>query len=162
GDTRRIAKIARLEDDLSASDKPPSKEPLRSRTATPAENLPRSSRDAALESARVTEAVVEAAETVLAVAPTSASVDRIEVVATDTLDQPVPTMADPQTRDALRAPLVDETLRFLDSQSFLDRLWTKDPSLWKGDADSVRNRLGWLTAPTIMRAHTEDLRTFAD
>ena len=64
--------------------------------------------------------------------------------------------------DALRLPLVDETLTFLESQSFLDRLWTKDTSLWNGDPDAIGNSLGWLTAPTIMRAHIEDLRTFAD
>jgi len=57
---------------------------------------------------------------------------------------------------------VEETLNFLDSQGFLDRVWTKDATLWKGDPDAVRNRLGWLTAPTIMRAHADDLKAFAD
>ena len=31
-----------------------------------------------------------------------------------------------------------------------------------GDAATVRNRLGWLTSPTLMRGHAEDIRTFAD
>jgi transaldolase/glucose-6-phosphate isomerase len=66
------------------------------------------------------------------------------------------------TPDALQLPLVNDTLRFLESQQFLDRLWTKDATLWKGDPELIRNRLGWLTAPTIMRTHAEDLRTFAD
>jgi transaldolase / glucose-6-phosphate isomerase len=64
--------------------------------------------------------------------------------------------------DALRMPLVEETLHFLDSQGFLDRLWTKDATLWKGDAAAIQDRLGWLTAPTTMRTHVENLRTFAD
>ena len=41
--------------------------------------------------------------------------------------------------------------RFLEQHDFLDRLWVKDATLWKGDAATVRNRLGWLTSPTIMR-----------
>ena len=64
--------------------------------------------------------------------------------------------------DPLKLPAVEETLRFLESHEFLDRLWVKDATLWKGDAATVRNRLGWLTSPTIMRSHAEDIRTFAD
>jgi transaldolase/glucose-6-phosphate isomerase len=64
--------------------------------------------------------------------------------------------------DPLKLPAVEETLRFLEAREFLDRLWVKDATLWKGDAASVRNRLGWLTSPTIMRGHSEDIRSFAD
>jgi RpiB/LacA/LacB family sugar-phosphate isomerase len=64
--------------------------------------------------------------------------------------------------DPLKLPAVEETLRFLEAREFLDRLWVKDATLWKGDAATVRNRLGWLTSPTIMRSHAEDIRTFAD
>jgi len=64
--------------------------------------------------------------------------------------------------DALSVPLVEQTLGLLESQSFLDRLWNKDAALWKGDPELVKNRLGWLTAPTVMRSHADDLRLFAD
>jgi glucose-6-phosphate isomerase len=64
--------------------------------------------------------------------------------------------------DPLKLPAVEETLRFLESREFLDRLWVKDATLWKGEAATVRNRLGWLTSPTIMRGHAEDIRAFAD
>jgi RpiB/LacA/LacB family sugar-phosphate isomerase len=64
--------------------------------------------------------------------------------------------------DPLKLPAVEETLRFLEAREFLDRLWVKDATLWKGDAATVRNRLGWLTSPTIMRGHSEDIRGFAD
>jgi RpiB/LacA/LacB family sugar-phosphate isomerase len=64
--------------------------------------------------------------------------------------------------DPLKLPAVEETLRFLETHEFLDRLWVKDATLWKGDPATVRNRLGWLTSPTIMRSHAEDIRTFAD
>ena len=39
-----------------------------------------------------------------------------------------------------------------EGQDFLDRLWVKDASLWKGEPAAIRNRLGWLTSPTIMRS----------
>ena len=68
----------------------------------------------------------------------------------------------PVLPDPLKLPAVEETLRFLESREFLDRLWVKDATLWKGDPATVRNRLGWLTSPTIMRGHSEDIRGFAD
>ena len=58
--------------------------------------------------------------------------------------------------------MVEETLAFLESHDFLDRLWVKDASLWRGDAEAVRNRLGWLTSPAVMRGHVDELQTFAD
>jgi RpiB/LacA/LacB family sugar-phosphate isomerase len=75
---------------------------------------------------------------------------------------PAPARPERNGRDALTLPLVEETLALLESQGFLDRLWTKEPSLWKGDPAAIGQRLGWLTAPAVMRAHIEDLRTFAD
>jgi transaldolase/glucose-6-phosphate isomerase len=79
-------------------------------------------------------------------------------------ERPVPAVVTPALvlPDPLKLPAVDETLRFLEEREFLDRLWVKDATLWKGDAAAVRNRLGWLTSPTIMRGHAEDVRAFAD
>src|SRR5204862_3565540 len=53
--------------------------------------------------------------------------------------------------DPLDLPLVQETLAFLESQEFLDRLWTKDATLWRGAPTALSTRLGWLTAPAVMR-----------
>jgi RpiB/LacA/LacB family sugar-phosphate isomerase len=64
--------------------------------------------------------------------------------------------------DVLKLPVIEETLQFLESKEFLDRLWVKDATLWKGDTAAIRNRLGWLTSPTIMRGHAEDIKAFAD
>ena len=64
--------------------------------------------------------------------------------------------------DVFKLPMVEETLDALEAQDFLDRLWVKDATLWKGEAPAIRNRLGWLTSPTIMRGHTDDIKTFAD
>lgn len=79
-------------------------------------------------------------------------------------ERPAPAVVAPALvlPDPLKLAAVEETLRFLESREFLDRLWVKDATLWKGDAATVRNRLGWLTSPTIMRGHSEDIRTFAD
>ncbi len=68
----------------------------------------------------------------------------------------------PLPPNALRHPAVTAALETLERQDFVGRLWTKDATLWPGDADEIRNRLGWLTAPTIMREAAEDIRTFAD
>src|SRR5262249_26634369 len=78
--------------------------------------------------------------------------------------KPAPVVVNPPPvlPDPLKLPAVEETLRFLEGREFLDRLWVKDATLWKGDAAGVRNRLGWLTSPTIMRSHAEDIRSFAD
>ena len=64
--------------------------------------------------------------------------------------------------EIFKLPVVQETLDALEAQDFLDRLWVKDASLWKGEAPAIRNRLGWLTSPTIMRGHSDDIKTFAD
>src|SRR4029453_12792319 len=68
----------------------------------------------------------------------------------------------PRGSDPLELPLVKETLAFLESQSFLDRLWTKAVSLWRGDSSAINTSLGWLTSPAVMRTHVDSLRTFAD
>src|ERR1700730_12509692 len=64
--------------------------------------------------------------------------------------------------DVFKLPMVEETLDALEAQDFLDRLWVRAASLWKGEAPAIRHRLGWLTSPTIMRGHTDDIKTFAD
>lgn len=66
------------------------------------------------------------------------------------------------SHDPFKLPGVDEALEWIDTQGFADRVWMKDGALWPGDAAVIRNRLGWLTSPTILREQTEDIRTFAD
>ena len=99
---------------------------------------------------------------------TAASTPPAEAVAPAASLEPAPATVPaapaplPLTRDALEHPVTEETLAFLESHDFLDRFWVKDASLWRGDAEAVRNRLGWLTSPAVMRGHVEELRTFAD
>src|SRR5262249_42488431 len=64
--------------------------------------------------------------------------------------------------EVAKLPAVQETMDILEAQDFLDRLWVKDATLWKGEVPTIRHRLGWLTSPTIMRGHTDDIKSFAD
>jgi RpiB/LacA/LacB family sugar-phosphate isomerase len=64
--------------------------------------------------------------------------------------------------NALRHPTVTAAIEKMEAQDFIGRLWTKDVTLWPGEAEDIRNRLGWLTTPTIMRESVEELRTFAN
>ena len=55
-------------------------------------------------------------------------------------------------------------LNQLDAMEFGERLWVKDASLWSNEAGmqaAIKNRLGWLTSPTLMREYAADLKTFA-
>jgi len=142
--TRQMSKIGQLEAGLLGADKAPLKpgaeakaglEPGMPRPASPRREAPKP----------------EPPPVVIAPEPSPASA-AAPVVAAPPLVLP----------DPLKLPAVEETLRFLESREFLDRLWVKDATLWNGEAATVRNRLGWLTSPTIMRGHSEDIRSFAD
>ena len=61
--------------------------------------------------------------------------------------------------------MASEALRTLEDRGFIESLWIKDASLWTDDGAQqalIRNRLGWLTSPTLMRQHADDLKEFAD
>jgi len=144
---RKIAKIALLEGGLPATEKsaimpaaavPVGKPPAR---ATPVQTTARPTPESPL-------AAVEPDTT------GSIRVDDSVGVTTAAKSKPVD--------DVFKLPMVEEALDVLEAQDFLDRLWVKDATLWKGEAPAIRNRLGWLTSPTIMRGHTDDIKTFAD
>ena len=139
--SRQVAKIGQLEAGLLGADKAPLK-PAEEKGATKA-TAPRPA--PVKPAAPMREAPAPQA-------PPPPAPERPRAVTTPALVLP----------DPLKLPAVEETLRFLEGHEFLDRLWVKDATLWKGDAATVRNRLGWLTSPTIMRSHAEDIRTFAD
>jgi transaldolase/glucose-6-phosphate isomerase len=55
-------------------------------------------------------------------------------------------------------------LKTLAKEHFVERMWQKDPTLWKGDAksqDQIRGSLGWLDVVPTMALHTDDIRRFA-
>jgi transaldolase/glucose-6-phosphate isomerase len=58
---------------------------------------------------------------------------------------------------------VDATLDRLEEQKFPQRLWDRDPSLWKNDPAHhavIRNALGWLRVSDVMLGHLEGLLSF--
>lgn len=60
---------------------------------------------------------------------------------------------------------VDGVLEWFDKERFSERLWAKDPTLWKkapAQAETIKNALGWLSLPIVMNSHVEHIKTFAD
>ena len=60
------------------------------------------------------------------------------------------------------APAVDAAVTDLAGRDAVRRVWQLDHTLWKPDPTELSNRLGWLTLPADMRAHADDLQSFAD
>jgi len=59
---------------------------------------------------------------------------------------------------------VEATLTSLAKGDAAGRIWAKDPSLWKSEAEHqkiIRNSLGWLTVMTMIRQHASGLARFA-
>ncbi|MGD8584183.1 MAG: bifunctional transaldolase/phosoglucose isomerase [Chloroflexota bacterium] len=59
---------------------------------------------------------------------------------------------------------ISERIASLESQNTIPRLWRKDASLWKEDADAqaiITNALGWLHVAEKMEAHLSNLAYFA-
>jgi RpiB/LacA/LacB family sugar-phosphate isomerase len=143
---RHVGKIGQLEAGLLGADKAPLKPSEDKAASRPVAAKPAPAKPAPAAPVEAPAAPVEAP------APPPERVPAAPVVTAPPLVLP----------DPLKLPAVEEALRFLETREFLDRLWVKDATLWKGDAATVRNRLGWLTSPTIMRSHAEDIRSFAD
>ena len=58
-----------------------------------------------------------------------------------------------------------ETIKDMDQQQFIRRLWRKDLSLWKDDPqhqEIIRHSLGWLTVAGTILENAEELKAFAD
>ena len=60
---------------------------------------------------------------------------------------------------------VQEGLEKLQNQDFARRLWEHDPSLWKAEPEHqriIKNALGWLSAPELMRSQVDSLLQFVE
>jgi transaldolase/glucose-6-phosphate isomerase len=60
---------------------------------------------------------------------------------------------------------IHATLEEATATNVIERIWSKDASLWKNEESHqkiIRNSLGWLTVPTEMLAVVDELRNFAD
>ena len=60
------------------------------------------------------------------------------------------------------AELVSNTLRRLDAERVVERIWDRDHTVWKPGPDGIVDRLGWLDLPSTMRDETTAINAFAD
>ncbi|WHZ23591.1 MAG: Glucose-6-phosphate isomerase [Nitrospira sp.] len=56
---------------------------------------------------------------------------------------------------------IDRTFDDLANSHTIERIWTRDHTLWKPDPTEIDNRLGWLTVLDHMQDGLADLQTFA-
>jgi ribose 5-phosphate isomerase B len=155
---RKVSKVALLEGGPAPTEKDTTRQP-----AAPAEGAPVSAR-AAAPGTRDTwkEVPAEAIPRALQGAPADAP---RKPVTAGTIEMEAPVAAQAQARPAdevFKLPAVQETMDALEGQNFIERLWVEDASLWKGETAAIRDRLGWLTSPTLMRDHADDIKGFAD
>ena len=57
---------------------------------------------------------------------------------------------------------VSNTLRRLDSERVVPRIWDRDHTVWKPKPDGIADRLGWLDLPSTMREEESAITAFAD
>jgi len=60
---------------------------------------------------------------------------------------------------------VEKTLRRLDKENIVKRIWEKDPTVWKKEQmyDAlIKNRLGWLSLPDSMMEKCDEINAFTD
>ena len=59
----------------------------------------------------------------------------------------------------------ESTLKDLDKQKVVSRMWKKDPTVWKDDPEHekiIRDALGWLRVAETMQPHVAELVAFAE
>ncbi len=67
----------------------------------------------------------------------------------------------PNVSSLLDSPAITRTLEDLANSHAIERIWTRDHTLWKSNPTEIDNRLGWLTVLDHMQDGLADLRTFA-
>ncbi len=60
------------------------------------------------------------------------------------------------------ADTVETTLREIERERVVQRIWDEDHTVWSPEPDEIGNRLGWLRAHETMRVHLPRLAAFAD
>ncbi|MCS6319830.1 MAG: glucose-6-phosphate isomerase, partial [Nitrospira sp.] len=56
---------------------------------------------------------------------------------------------------------ISKTLDDLANSHTIERIWTRDHTLWKPSPTEIENRLGWLTVLDHMQDGLAELRNFA-
>ncbi|MBL8150098.1 MAG: bifunctional transaldolase/phosoglucose isomerase [Blastocatellia bacterium] len=62
------------------------------------------------------------------------------------------------------AERVAERLKTAEKNNWVSKIWKKDSSLWKSEAEHqaiIKNALGWLTVPYMVYEHSQELEDFA-
>lgn len=67
----------------------------------------------------------------------------------------------PNVSSLLDSQIISRTLDDLASSHAIERIWTRDHTLWQSNPTEIENRLGWLTVLDHMQDGLSDLRTFA-
>jgi len=60
---------------------------------------------------------------------------------------------------------IQGTLESFERDHAIRRMWDKDASLWKADADAdkiIKNALGWLRVPEFVKSHVGEIKTFVN
>ncbi|MDQ3021186.1 MAG: hypothetical protein M3R36_11550 [Bacteroidota bacterium] len=60
---------------------------------------------------------------------------------------------------------VAKTLKELDKENFIKRIWEKDSTVWKEGKEYdalIKNRLGWLSLPLTMKNNCEEINSFVE
>jgi len=96
---------------------------------------------------------------------------RAQVLEVGAVREPPPEGFGPQGESPLQPQAgslrsaVDTNLDRLEEQKFPQRLWYRDPSLWKNDPAHqavIRNALGWLRVSDMMLGHLEGVSRFVE
>ena len=78
----------------------------------------------------------------------------------ESVDRQTLALGDPEAETRLK-----KRLKSLDKQSFVERLWRKDATLWKSgpkEEEVIRNGLGWLHVAEKMTECLSEIQAFAD
>ncbi|HCY75606.1 MAG TPA: glucose-6-phosphate isomerase [Ignavibacteriales bacterium] len=58
--------------------------------------------------------------------------------------------------------LVDETIKKLNDENVVDRIWKKDYTVWSNDPTEISNRLGWLDSVDVTGKSVKEINKFVD
>jgi glucose-6-phosphate isomerase len=58
--------------------------------------------------------------------------------------------------------LVDETIKKLNDENVIERIWKKDHTVWSNDPTEISNRLGWLDSVDVTGKSLKEINEFVD
>src|SRR5205807_7137642 len=59
----------------------------------------------------------------------------------------------------------DQAAQRIEKEKIVERIWKKDPTVWKSDdahKNVITHALGWLTVPELLLQHASEVTAFAD